>query len=153
MGLLGGNFLAEYVVELDFEKRRVRLLDPKRYSVPREPEAPDEATLPLLRVANRPAVEIEVAGVRFPVMLDTGSPDGLIVDAELAASSEVARRPELPFRFGTVWGEVEGLRRGRGRRPGLSGASTPRRSPKTPRNGGKFAAGSRPGPGFTGDAD
>jgi predicted aspartyl protease len=105
-GLLGGNFLADYVVEIDFAGRRLRLLDADRYAVPEAPQATDEATLSLVRVANRVALEVEVGGARLPVMLDTGVPDGLIVDAELSATAKIARRPELPFRFGTAWGEV-----------------------------------------------
>src|SRR5215470_7901328 len=33
-GLLGGDFLSDYVVELDFARQRVRFLDPDRYAVP-----------------------------------------------------------------------------------------------------------------------
>ena len=45
------------------------------------------------------------------------------------------------------------LWRGRARHRGVSASGTPRHSPKTPRNGGKFAAGSRSGHGFSGAAD
>lgn len=106
-GVLGGNFLAEYVVELDFPGRRVRFLDPGRYEVPRQTSTPGEAVLPLLRIANRLAVEIEVDGARFPVMLDTGAHQGLILGGELAEQAGVARRPDIPYRFVTAWGEVE----------------------------------------------
>ncbi len=49
--------------------------------------------------------------------------------------------------------ESRRLWRGRARHPRVSASGTPRHSPKTPRNGGKFAAGSRSGHGFSGVAD
>src|SRR5262245_28035180 len=41
-GLLGGEFLDDYVLEIDFPGRRVRFLDPKKYQVPEQLDAPDE---------------------------------------------------------------------------------------------------------------
>jgi len=73
-GLLGGQFLAEYVLEIDFPARRVRFLDRRRYEVPEQTDAPDEAVLPVKLVSNRPAVEIGVEGRPILVMLDTGAP-------------------------------------------------------------------------------
>ena len=46
-GLLGGDFLDAYVVEIDFGGRSVRFLDPKRYEVPESLQAKDEAVPPL----------------------------------------------------------------------------------------------------------
>ena len=55
-GLLGGDFLAEYVVELDFAGQRVRFLDRDRFHVPASATAEGEAVLPLKIVSNRPPV-------------------------------------------------------------------------------------------------
>ena len=51
-GLLGGNFLAQYVVEIDTVGRRVRFLDPKRYQVPERAPAGGEAVIPLKVVSH-----------------------------------------------------------------------------------------------------
>jgi predicted aspartyl protease len=73
-GVLGGEFLDDYVVELDFPGRRVRFLDPKRYQVPKQTAAPDEAVLPIRLTGTRIVVEIELDGRGLPVLLDTGDP-------------------------------------------------------------------------------
>ncbi len=73
-GLLGGEFLDDYVVELDFPGRRVRFLDPKRYEVPEETTAPDESVVPIRLRGTRIGVEIELDGKPLQVMLDTGAP-------------------------------------------------------------------------------
>jgi predicted aspartyl protease len=105
-GLLGGNFLAEYVVELDFPGRRVRMLDPKRFSVPKVASAPDEAVLPVRVVGQRPAVEIRVNGERLLVMLDTGAPWTAVLSGALAARaalrSEKIEGLEAHTRYGPM---------------------------------------------------
>ena len=53
----------------------------------------------------------------------------------------------------TRLGENGGPSRGRASHPGVSAWGSPRRSPKTPRNGGKSAVGARSGRGFSGVAD
>jgi predicted aspartyl protease len=73
-GLLGGNFLENYVVELDFQERRVRFLDPKRYRVPERVTAPDEAVIPMRLAARRPFTTIELDGKKVQVLIDTGAP-------------------------------------------------------------------------------
>ena len=105
-GLLGGNFLEDYVVEPDFPGRSVRLLDADRYQVPEQASGPDEAVLPLLVVARRPAIEVEVNGERFPLLIDTGAPHGLLIDAGLAERAGVESEPVAGFEFGTVLGPV-----------------------------------------------
>jgi hypothetical protein len=96
-GLLGGSFLAEYVVEIDFEARRVRLLDADRYRVPESVDHPHEAVLPLEVVANRPGFEVVVNGRPIDVLLDTGAPLGLMLSGRLAQEG------------GVTSSEVEGL--------------------------------------------
>jgi hypothetical protein len=58
-GLLGCDFLDDYVVEIDFPQRRVRFLDPKRYVLPEQVSAPDKHILRLRRIDTRIGAEIE----------------------------------------------------------------------------------------------
>ncbi len=83
-GVLGTNFLEEYVVELDFEQRRVRLLDADEYRVPKQAENPNEAVLPIRLNGRRPLVEIELNGNREFVLFDTGVPSPLILSGSAA---------------------------------------------------------------------
>lgn len=100
-GLLGGNFLGDYVMEFDFEERRVRFLDPGRFEVPEEVDDPNEVVLPLEVTSQRPAAVFEVNGQRFPVLLDTGAPDPLILSGKLAQRAGIESAPRPGFR---VWG-------------------------------------------------
>ena len=85
-GLLGGNFYGEYVLDLDFKQRRVRLIDASRWQVPQSVAAPDEAVLPLRVMGNRPFAKIGLEGKEVDVLLDTGDP------AVLSLSGASARR-------------------------------------------------------------
>ena len=53
-GLLGGNFLQEYIVELDFPGRRVRFLDRKKYRLPKSVTAENETVIRIQIAAKRP---------------------------------------------------------------------------------------------------
>ncbi len=106
-GLLGGNFLDDYVVELDFVKRRVRLIDPKRFEVPEQVAAEDETVLPLAITTTRPAFDVMVNGVTFPVLLDTGAPLGFALSGKLADRAGIESVPNDLFEFGTVMGVVD----------------------------------------------
>lgn len=106
-GLLGGNFLDDYVLELDFVGRRVRFLDPKRFEVPEQVAEVDETVLPLQITTTRPAVAVTVNGVEFPVLLDTGASPSLMLSGKLAAEAGIDSVPNELFRFGTVMGVVE----------------------------------------------
>jgi predicted aspartyl protease len=88
-GLLGGGFLDDYVVELDFPGRQVRFLDPKRYQVPEAVDAPGEAVLPFKLVGTRVLVPVELNGRSVEVLLDTGAPDNLILSGAAAARLEI----------------------------------------------------------------
>jgi hypothetical protein len=105
-GLLGGSFLAEYVVEIDFEARRVRLLDADRYRVPESVDHPHEAVLPLNVVANRPGFEVVVNGRPLEVLLDTGAPLGLMLSGRLAREGDVTSSEVEGFSMGGVLGAV-----------------------------------------------
>lgn len=105
-GLLGGSFLADYVVELDFGARRVRLLDADRYEVPEAVDHPHEAVLPLRVVANRPGFDVVVNGHPLEVLLDTGAPLGLMLSGKLARQGEVASAEFEGFSMEGVLGAV-----------------------------------------------
>ena len=99
-GFVGGPFLSNYVLELDFPRARLRFLDPDRYRVPeREPGA---ATLPVRLVASRPLIDIEIGGARVPAVIATGAqgtlivPGGWAAEAGLRDDAEATARLALP---------------------------------------------------------
>jgi hypothetical protein len=106
---LGGNFLEEYVVEIDFATRRVRFLDPKKYETPKQSDAPDEAVIPIdLRSGRRPSVEIEMNGRPLRLMLDTGAPVPAILSGDAAKKLGVDVDSLPPFgEIGSVMGPVK----------------------------------------------
>ncbi len=81
-GLLGGDFLDDYVVEIDFPGRVVRFLDPKKYQVPETTEEAEAAVVPLKRAGTRISVPVELNGQEFSVLLDTGAPMGLVLSGK-----------------------------------------------------------------------
>ena len=107
-GLLGGEFLDDYVLEVDFPGRRVRFLDPKKYQVPRQVAAPDERVARLVRAATRVSVPIGVNGRELVVMLDTGAPGTGILSGQAArdAGIDVATLPAFG-QAGTVVGPMQ----------------------------------------------
>lgn len=92
--VLGGRFLAGYVVEIDGPGRRVRFLDPDRWSVPEKSSDPAEPTLPLRLVSNRPIVEIEVGAARVPAVITTSAPGTLLLPGGYAAEASLVPDPE-----------------------------------------------------------
>jgi predicted aspartyl protease len=106
-GLLGGNFLAEYVVELDFAGRRVRFLDYRSYEVPESVEAPAEAVVPIQIVSNRPGMTIHVNDQPITLLLDTGVPMGLMLSGSIARAASVVSAPAPGFAMAGVLGAVE----------------------------------------------
>jgi predicted aspartyl protease len=88
-GLLGCDFLDDYVVEIDFPQRRVRFLDRKRYALPERVAAADERILPLRRIDTRIGAEIEMNERRGLVLLDTGAPGTLMLSGALARNLAV----------------------------------------------------------------
>ena len=71
-GVVGGTFLRNYVVELDFESRIVRFFDPDRYAVPERVDDPAVSIVAMKLRANRPFVELKIRGKPVTVLLDTG---------------------------------------------------------------------------------
>jgi len=106
-GLLGGNFLAEYVLELDFEAQRVRFIDPDRFEVPEVVDHPTETVLPLNVVSNRPGVTIEINGKPMKLLLDTGAPLSILLSGKLASSSGVVSRRVPGLGLAGVMGDAE----------------------------------------------
>lgn len=104
--LLGGDFLREYVVELDFTERRVRFLDPKRYTL-REVAPASEQEVLTLRDSPRPIAEIAVNGRPLSVMFDTGALWPLIVSGKAAEKLGIDVASLAPFReAGTTAGPM-----------------------------------------------
>jgi hypothetical protein len=95
-GLLGGDFLAEYVVELDFSKKHVRFLDPKRFEVPASVDAAGEAVLPIRLVGNRPGLRVSVAGQARELLIGTSMDFALLLSGEVARAADVATAPLPP---------------------------------------------------------
>jgi len=91
--LVGGAFLAHYVLELDFPRSRVRFLDADRYRVP-ERATGGAVSLPLRLVANRPILEIAIGTARVPAVISTGAPGTLIVPGGWAKEGGVRPDPE-----------------------------------------------------------
>ena len=107
-GLLGAEFLNDFVVEIDFPGRRVRFLDPKRYQVPDTVDAPDERALAVTVVSSRLLVPIRVHGRDLSVLLDTGAPDPGILSGQAASDAgiDVASLPQFG-QVGTTVGPMQ----------------------------------------------
>jgi hypothetical protein len=107
-GLIGGEFLDDYVVEIDFPNRKVRFLDPKKYTTPESADAPDEAVIPVKIVANRILIPVELDGKKVELLFDTGAPDTMVLsgDAATKLGVDVATLPSFGT-GGTVLGPME----------------------------------------------
>src|SRR5262245_59957801 len=105
-GVFGGQFLSEYVLEIDFPARRVRLIDPKKFSVPATVSAEGEAVLPVRMVSQRPGVEVEVNGAKSLLMLDTGS-TGTVISGKVAQRAKLTSAPAEGLSSGMVLGPME----------------------------------------------
>jgi predicted aspartyl protease len=92
-GLLGCNFLEHYVVELDFDERKVRFYDPDAYSVPEEPAGPDEVVLTMHLNGKRPMIDLPVDGTKVRFLVDTGAPFPLMIAGSIAEKGGI--RAEL----------------------------------------------------------
>jgi aspartyl protease len=106
-GLLGGVFLGEYVLDLDFPARKVRFIDPDRWQVPSSVTAPDEAVLPARIVGNRVFVNVELEGKSVDVLLDTGDPFSAGISGPSARKAGFDRAPLVEVATGGVLGKIE----------------------------------------------
>jgi len=108
-GLLGGNFLQHYVVEIDFPGRTVRFYDPDRFEVPESSSVPGEAIVPVEIVARRPMLELTLNGQTLPVLIDTGSAFGLVLAGEVAQRADVRIDRNAKLRAQMILGPVRTL--------------------------------------------
>lgn len=81
-GLLGGEFLDDYVVEIDYPGRTVRFYDPDKFSIPEEASQPDERVLPFRRSGTRILADVEIDGKTVLMLVDTGAPAVLLAGRE-----------------------------------------------------------------------
>jgi predicted aspartyl protease len=102
--LLGGDFLADYVLDLDFAARRMRLLDPERYEVPAQATGPGEWVSGLSLNMNRPVVELGLNGVPTRLLIDTGAPVPMVLSGEVAKKASVPPSGAGSIEFLTVLG-------------------------------------------------
>jgi len=107
-GLLGAEFLNDFVLEIDFPGRVVRFLDPKKYEVPEQVGAEDERVVPVKLTSSRPLVPIRVNGEETRVLLDTGDPGPGVLSGKAAreVGVDVASLPEFAS-VGTVIGPMQ----------------------------------------------
>lgn len=96
-GLIGGNFLEQYVVEFDFTEQRVRFFDSKKLKLPKSVDAPSEAIVPLRVIGKRPFVEVQLNGGKLWVMLDTGAEGAMVVSGKTAEKAGVDLSQLAPF--------------------------------------------------------
>ena len=107
-GLLGGEFLDDYILELDYPGERVRFLDAKAYRVPEESGAPDEAVMRFKRSGTRIGVGIEIDGAPARALLDTGAPPALVLSGRSARKAGLDVDAMEPVDdMGSVMGPVE----------------------------------------------
>lgn len=106
-GLLGGNFLCEFVVEIDFTSRVVRLLDPKRFEVTESMAVDGAVVMPIRAGGNRPVLEIAVGDATIPALLDTGAPWPVVLSGKAAKNVGIEVDALLPFgTMGTTVGPM-----------------------------------------------
>ena len=107
-GLLGAEFLNDFVLEIDFPGRTVRFLDPKKYEVPELVASPDERVVEVKLTSSRLLVPIQVNGRETRVLLDTGAPLTGILSGKAARELgvEVASLPHFG-EGGTVLGPMQ----------------------------------------------
>ena len=106
-GLLGGTFLREYIVEIDFPRERVRFLNPERFRLPEQATKENEAVLPIKVVGNRLVAEVSIGGKATQVMIDTGAPDTGVLSGSTARGVGISSSPLPGLRTGSVLGPVD----------------------------------------------
>ncbi len=94
--LLGGEYLQNYVVEIDFARRRVRFLDPDVVQVGGAKPRPGEHVVDMPVTSGWPQVKLELGGGSVLAVLDTGSTAGVSISEEAAAKLGIAVDPNAP---------------------------------------------------------
>jgi predicted aspartyl protease len=107
-GLLGAEFLNDFVLEIDFPGRAVRFLDPAKYEVPEQVDVEDERVVAVKMTSSRPLVPIRVNDKEARVMLDTGDPGPGVLSGKVArdAGIDVASLPQFGS-VGTMIGSMQ----------------------------------------------
>lgn len=103
IGVLGGEFLADYVVEVDYRKRIVRFLDPKLRPVSEATADPGEFVLPMRLTDRRPALEIHLGTGSAWFLMDTGAPTDLGISEEKARTLGFTVEPGARTVQGRNW--------------------------------------------------
>ncbi len=106
-GVLGSDFLDDYVLEIDYPRRVVRFWDAKAYSIPETHPSPDVHVLPFKRSGTRIVVPVELDGHDFHALFDTGAPFVLVSkkNAKAAGVSKEALLETVPI--GYVLGDAQ----------------------------------------------
>ncbi|HXK21242.1 MAG TPA: aspartyl protease family protein [Myxococcota bacterium] len=107
-GLVGGDFLSDYVVELDFAGKRVRFLEPRLFEVRASVDAPGEAVFPMKLVSSRPALRALLDGHAVDLLVDTGAYMGLMLSGEIARNVGLAFAPVPDFELLGTRGRTAG---------------------------------------------
>lgn len=104
--LLGGEFLRAYVVDLDFQRRRVRFLDPAIHDVRDETaRLPGERLVPLEIRSTWPFAQLELGNGSVWALVDTGSQGPITITEEKATELGIAIDPDAErVRFVNVFG-------------------------------------------------
>jgi hypothetical protein len=89
--LLGGEFIENFVVEIDFDRLRVRLLDPDLHEVGDDPA---EIVVPLQMNERRPYAELALGTGSVWALVDTGAQAPLILTEEQARALGIEPDPE-----------------------------------------------------------
>lgn len=103
LGLVGGQFLEHYVVELDYAAQRVRLLDPEVLPVATEPTRPDEIVVPLRIGGRRPYVQLELGSGSAWFLVDTGAPFDLEISEKQERKLGIEPDPDAEQVEGLNW--------------------------------------------------
>ena len=102
-GLLGGEFIDDYVVEIDYPGRTVRFYDKKKYEVPKTVDAPDERVVRFKKSGTRIFTDVEIGGKKTQVLVDTGAP------LSMALSGKSMKQLGLPMEDLPAWGKIAGV--------------------------------------------
>jgi predicted aspartyl protease len=85
--LLGGEFLREFVLDLDYPRRRVRFLDPAHHRIG---DVPGEAVVPLQINGTHPYAEVRAGSGSVWALVDTGAEGPLLTTEEKARALGIA---------------------------------------------------------------
>ncbi len=99
-GVIGGDFLRDYVIEVDYRAGHVRFLDPEIHGVYPERAEPGELVLPMGLTDGRPTLRIGLGQGSLDFLIDTGAPGSLLISEEKAAELGI----EIPADARTIRG-------------------------------------------------